>query len=289
MATITLSSATYLDLSTGTSYASGSYFYDYDNNYVQSSHGAFYGTIPDGYSYGGTQWASWAGDSNESAVTALVVEGSLGYDITTHVLEGTIDTITFGTDISGDSSTGYSVSTPQVTITDLGLTGDDTTDVITDLYSGSSEALRAYLYSEDLTIIGSDGDDTVVSGEGDDVISGNAGDDDLNGGGGDDTLTGGDGADTFTFTSYVSSEDDSTVTDFGDDTITDFDASEGDTLYIDYDVYGLTADEIAALFTVNDDGDGVIDLSDYGGGTITLTGVTSLDASSIVTESTVAA
>ncbi|SDG46953.1 DUF5801 repeats-in-toxin domain-containing protein [Roseospirillum parvum] len=69
------------------------------------------------------------------------------------------------------------------------------------------------------TLTGTAGRDVIFGGEGDDTLIGGAGGDVLIGGGGADTLTGGDGADTFVV---------------GDgDTITDFDAGEGDSVNLD--------------------------------------------------------
>lgn len=62
---------------------------------------------------------------------------------------------------------------------------------------------------------GGDGNDSVFGGSGDDTVNGGAGDDELWGGSGDDDLTGGAGADTFVFGQ-----------DSGNDTITDFNATE---------------------------------------------------------------
>ena len=96
-----------------------------------------------------------------------------------------------------------------------------------------------------------------------DTLEGGAGDDTITGLAGDDTLTGNAGADTFVFASG-----------HGDDTITDFTA---DTDKIDLSVLvGIT--DFSQLTTAdNADGNAVIDLSSHGGGSITLTGVSTSD------------
>ena len=94
-------------------------------------------------------------------------------------------------------------------------------------------------------------------------VEGGGGDDTITGLAGDDTLTGGEGADTFVFAAG-----------HGADTITDF--------TVDTDKIDLSAlvaiTEFSQLTIADDDnGNAVIDLSAHGGGTITLTGVSTSD------------
>jgi Ca2+-binding RTX toxin-like protein len=72
------------------------------------------------------------------------------------------------------------------------------------------------------TITGGSGNDTLLGGQGDDVIVGGAGNDFISGDRGTDTLTGGSGADTFHGFAGM-----------GMDTVTDFNASEGDKVQLD--------------------------------------------------------
>lgn len=68
-----------------------------------------------------------------------------------------------------------------------------------------------------------DGNDVLIGGAGNDILDGGAGDDNLFGGAGADILEGGTGADTFVFD----------VADAGlVDLVTDFNADEGDTIFI---------------------------------------------------------
>ena len=97
---------------------------------------------------------------------------------------------------------------------------------------------------------------------GDDTLDGGAGDDILTGGAGDDTLTGGADSDTFVFAAG-----------HGSDTVKDF--ADGEDL-IDLSAFvDITSfDDL----TVTQDGENtVIDLTSHGGGTITLEGVTATD------------
>ena len=127
---------------------------------------------------------------------------------------------------------------------------------------------------------GPDGDDTLMGGAGNDVLTavngvntlmGGAGDDDItggsgadtiNGGAGDDQMTGGGGNDIFVF-----SPDDGD----GDDVITTFSATDD---AINLSAY-LISDPDDFLDNVDVFGGSVrVDLTEYGGGKIILSGVT---------------
>ena len=110
----------------------------------------------------------------------------------------------------------------------------------------------------------------LFGGSGDDTIDAGGGDDNIVGGEGDDTLTGGSGADTFFFWEG-----------HGSDTITDFNAGEGDRIHLSYFDETISWDVLSTkITTVTDENNVVtgvqIDLSDWGGGTIVLDGVTSI-------------
>ena len=127
----------------------------------------------------------------------------------------------------------------------------------------------------DDTIIGSDNTfltERLYGGEGDDTIDGGGGRDYIFGGAGDDDLTGGSGADVFFFSEG-----------HGNDTIQDFNAAEGDRIYLRSFDKTITWEQLQSKITTVEDPDnsgtvtGVqIDLSDWGGGTITLNGITSV-------------
>ncbi|MBT8152579.1 Hint domain-containing protein [Epibacterium ulvae] len=115
------------------------------------------------------------------------------------------------------------------------------------------------------------GDDLIYGGDGADTIDGDAGNDTIVGGAGNDVMTGGDGDDVFVL-------EDS----FGDDSIADFDMSDGDG-------NGFTVDQLdvseltggngvdgavnAWDVTVSDDGGGNAVISFPDGETVTLKGV----------------
>ena len=163
----------------------------------------------------------------------------------------------------------------------FGGSGDDTLTGGTgnDYIFGGSDDDTIYGGSENDFIRGGSGNDTIEGGSGRDTIFGDAGDDTIDGGSekdtiyggaGDDTLTGGGSADTFAFNEGG-----------GSDTITDFDTARD---MVDLTLFNtaITWEQLSAkITTVTDPNDAdvvtglQIDLSDWGGGTITLDGLTS--------------
>ena len=149
----------------------------------------------------------------------------------------------------------------------FGEEGDDT-------ISGGGDNDRLFGGEGADTIDGGEGDDWLFGGEGADTLTGGAGEDMLIGGEGDDELTGGAGADTFVF-----GEDN------GADTITDFDTAS-DKIHLTSLAETITWTQLSSKITAVDDDPNTmevdesgtqIDLSDWGGGTIFLAGVTSIN------------
>ena len=156
--------------------------------------------------------------------------------------------------------------------------GDDNLDGgegVDFLFGGSGDDTLTGGGSRDY-LLGGGGADAIYGGEGDDIILGDAGDDIIDAGadddtiideGGDDTLTGGTGEDTFAF-----------LPGHGSDTITDFNTSD-DQIDLSQFTMAITFTQLQAkMSTVTNDANVVtgvqIDLSDFGGGTITLEGIT---------------
>ena len=114
----------------------------------------------------------------------------------------------------------------------------------------------------DDSIVGSGGNDFVAGCDGNDLLYGGGGDDWVIGGAGDDRMSGGDGRDLFHFHAEN-----------GDDTIFDF---RGNADVIDlraFDARITWAELSASIATAENGQDAVIDLSAWGGGTITLRNV----------------
>ncbi|MGB7484560.1 MAG: calcium-binding protein, partial [Phormidesmis sp.] len=91
---------------------------------------------------------------------------------------------------------------------------------------------------------GDGGHDVLIGGSADDMLDGGSGKDIISGGGGDDLLTGGLQADAFVFSSGRAFR----AKDFGVDTITDFNAAQGDRIILDAATFGnITAADIAIV------------------------------------------
>jgi Ca2+-binding RTX toxin-like protein len=121
------------------------------------------------------------------------------------------------------SGSNLSQTTQTITVSGMTIDGDSfldppvLDDFILTVAQPTSMGLEITATSgSDTSLVGAAGNDDLTGGNGNDIISGGAGMDRLSGLGGDNTLTGGSGADQFI------------ISPGSMDTITDFDASEGD-------------------------------------------------------------
>lgn len=117
-------------------------------------------------------------------------------------------------------------------------------------------------------LFGGDGNDLLSGGLGDDLLNGGRGNDRLSGNFGNDTLTGGAGRDIFAFGFLA-----------GNDTITDFNAAV-DTILLESGINLLRT----RVRDVNRDGTDDLELTLSGGGSVTLLGVTDVNAVNIQQE-----
>ena len=124
----------------------------------------------------------------------------------------------------------------------------------------------------DDNLFGNAGKDTLNGDADDDTLYGGADDDILNGGEGDDVLDGGPGADTFVFAPGNGND---YIMDFNRRNDSSNDANSDDRI----DLSAFNNLPGFNSFTSDVGGNAVIDLSSYGGGTITLLGVTESDLS----------
>ena len=113
-------------------------------------------------------------------------------------------------------------------------------------------------------LTGDAGDDTLKGGAGVDTIDGGAGNDTIDGGTGGDNLKGGDNNDTFVFGPDAAT---------ANDIISDWNTGSNK---INLSAFGIDAEDLPGLLEVRG-GALRIDLNAYGGGTIELTGVNSVD------------
>ncbi|WP_085902399.1 DUF5801 repeats-in-toxin domain-containing protein [Kiloniella majae] len=164
---------------------------------------------------------SWDGD---------FVPANIGKDGNVH--GGDVSTLhTY--DYSSHGMSSYSINNTRVKGDVVSSQGGDTIKLSGDATIEGS----IYAHSGDDTIELTNGNTSgqvlglIDGGEGDDIIIGGIYEDRMSGGAGDDTLTGGDAADVFVFKA------DSVG---GNDTITDFDASEGDVIDLSALLSGFT-------------------------------------------------
>jgi Ca2+-binding RTX toxin-like protein len=138
---------------------------------------------------------------------AFIAGGNMTYNLTTNTLSGSIDTLTFGENLNGvtstvpgTTSTSMSTGTTAFTISSLGITGTTQTDnthaILYNLMNGNEAALETYLASQSVIFQGNNGNDAFQGGSQADTLNGGAGADTLAGGGGNDTIDAGVGADS---------------------------------------------------------------------------------------------
>lgn len=139
-----------LSISYSATYASSSlssYFSAWELTFADNNHTS--GNVNEGSNTGGfypgylsgTQYAI----SGYESTGAFVAEGTLNYDITTHVLSGDLDGVDLGGYLYRDSSTGYHLLDEQASFDGLGLSGSDVHDTIYALMSGDTSELEAQL------------------------------------------------------------------------------------------------------------------------------------------------
>ena len=158
---------------------------------------------------------------------------------------------------------------------DESITGTNADDT---LRGGLGNDVLLGWYGHD-TLYGGAGDDTLTGWSGNDTLYGGDGNDTLEGSAGDDTLTGGAGGDVFV---YAPSQGNDVITDFNvREDVVDLSSfhitkSDGTSAFFSSDILEALSNSITSVTDPNnpDHVTGVrIDLSEWGGGTITLQGV----------------
>lgn len=181
-------------------------------NFLYDGHGAFSSAGADDYNFG--QWV--AGNSGTSQSAALL-EGDFSY-VQPGGFVGDIDSLSFGSNLTGNATSGYSLGTTNPVLT-LDLSGATTTTLFTYvIYNLSNNQSLSSLWS----YLGEQGTEQV----------GNSSANVLYSFAGDDVLTGGSGVDTFYYLASLNAGG------WGNDEITDFaDGSE----YIVFSGYGWSS------------------------------------------------
>ena len=201
---------------------------DFNANFSLGSgnHGSFYtGLLDTTMAFSGTQYYVEDQDSSSSytgGVLATAGDNSFAYDLSSHTITGDLDGFSFGETLTAKSDlSGFEFTDSSVDITNLGLSGSDTNDVLVDIYTGSTDALESAFASQGVAINGSAGADVIEGWSGDDVLTGNG------------------GADVFEFDASAS---------FGNDTITDFE-NGSDQIGLNYDDVTISGDSSHTVIT----------------------------------------
>lgn len=147
-----------------------SYLSTYDASFVKDGWGSFNTTNP--FVYSGTEFAIKNTGATTSVVMGSASGDTLDYNFGSHVLEGSLDSVSFGAGLTLDTVNNvFEQTTVDIDITGLGLTGtgtgNDVHNVVYDLMAGNDDELLDEL----------DGGVTYISSTGNDVMAGFAGDD----------------------------------------------------------------------------------------------------------------
>ena len=144
-------------------------------------------------------------DSTGYGVVLGASKSDWSYSMTTHTVEGSLDSLSFGTGTVLDTTDRLFDQSVELSITGLAIEDSGTANAIrSELGAKSTATLLAELASDQLVFIGSEGGDTVkaygfddklTGGGGNDVLWGNGGNDRIVGGTGNDTMVGGTGTD----------------------------------------------------------------------------------------------
>jgi serralysin len=174
------------------------YLANYNKTFTRAGYGGFNSSDPMAMS--GTQY--YSNDASKYGVVLTSGKTAWNYNMMTHKVTGSLNTVEFGSSIALDSKTNTFKMTSDVKITGLGVT--DTTlggQLLSDIMGGKSTVAGAtaglvkILNANSIVFNGSTGSDTFSGYAKDDTLSGGNGNDALYGNGGNDTLRGGNGND----------------------------------------------------------------------------------------------
>jgi serralysin len=275
---------------------------NYDKTFTRAGYGSFNSKDPMAMS--GTQYS--VSDAKTFGMVASSGKTPWKYDMVTHKITGSLNTVDFGTSVALNDKTSKFGLKSDLKISGLGVTDAELAgEILGDLMAGkltvdgATSSLLKVLKSNALvfngstgsdsftgfgkadklsggsgsdTLKGGAGNDTLSGGVGNDKLSGDAGNDKLSGGSGNDTLDGGAGNDRLTGGSgndvFIFKKAQ------GNDTITDFSAgsAKGDVIRLDKSLLSSFKDVLAHA---DDSSSGVV--IDYGNNTIKLAGVDKAD------------
>ncbi|QRM54615.1 hypothetical protein [Sinorhizobium sp. BG8] len=207
-----------------------SYLANYEKTFVPSGYGSFNSTDPMAMS--GSQYAA----TNAKGYGVFLTSGKSewDYDIITHTVKGSLNSVTFANSIKLNSATKFTgtldleISGLNITKTALG------GEILSDLRDASTTSLVKVLKANSINFTGSTGSDTftgyskadkIYGGSGNDLLKGGAGNDTVSGDSGNDKVYGGSGNDKV----YGGSGNDYLYGDSGNDVLDG--GSGNDTLY----------------------------------------------------------
>ncbi len=146
-----------------------SYLGNYDSTFAISGPGAF--NNPAAGPFSGTEFAIKNADASTSVVTGAAAGNTLDYNFPTHTLEGSLDSVSFGSGVAYNGATDSFDQTNDIDITGLGLSGTGPANDVHNVVNGLMNADTSSLLSQ------FDNGVTYVSSTGNDVMTGFAGDD----------------------------------------------------------------------------------------------------------------
>ncbi len=175
------------------------YLSNFNKTFTRAGYGGFNSTDPMAMS--GTQY--YSNDASKYGVVLTSGKTAWNYNMSTHKITGSLNTVEFGNSIALDSKTSTFKMVSDVKITGLGVT--DTTlggQILSDIMGGKSTTAGAtaglvkILNANSIVFNGSTGSDVFSGYAKDDTLNGGNGNDKLYGNGGHDTLYGGNNDDT---------------------------------------------------------------------------------------------
>lgn len=171
---------------------------NYDKTFTRAGFGGFNSTDP--MALTGTQYS--VSDAKTFGVVLSSGKTPWKYDMVTHQITGSLNTIEFGKNIALNETTSKFALTSDLKITGLGVTDAELAgEILSDIMGGkttedgATSSLIKLLKANAVTFNGSAGADVFAGFGKADKLSGGAGNDTLSGNSGNDTLKGGSGND----------------------------------------------------------------------------------------------
>ena len=165
------------------------YLATYRRKFERDGYGEFNDDIMSGSQYATKDASGWG-----VVLTAGATRWE--YDLSTHVVSGSIAKVTFGTSVELNTATEKFTYALDLDISGLGVSDKNVGGgILSELMNARTNALEARLELDDILFRGSTGADVFSGYKFNDRLSGNGGNDTLRGGAGNDRINGGAGND----------------------------------------------------------------------------------------------